>query len=394
MSITSKQQADFVASQIEARGHRGVPSVLGVADGTATISIQGVLTKKPDFLAFLFGGGNTTYEDIQQSLAAANSDPAVKRVQLDIDSPGGSADGLFETIAAIEAFTKPISVVASQAESAAFALATAAGNIQAKSPASMFGSVGVVALIKIDENIVSIASTNAPNKRPDVTTDEGKAIIRTQLDAVHELFVAAIARGRGITPSTVNSDFGRGATVLAKEARRLNMIDKVPRAQARVRAEDLVEPVAAAPEVQPPIRAKETKAKNMTRDELKASHPELFAAVHAEGVAEGVASGKTEGETAGIAKERTRVEAHLKMAESTGATKVAMDAIASGKSVQDDLVHAEYLSAAISRRDQSAVADDAADAAAAVGTAAGSVPATKDFGDEVVAVMEGQVSNV
>lgn len=350
-----------------------------------------MLTKKPDFLAFLFGGGNTTYQDIQQQLAAAASDPAVKRVQLDIDSPGGNVDGLFETIGSIEAFTKPISVVASQALSGAFALATAAGNIQAKSPASSFGSVGVVAQIKVDENVVNITSTNAPDKRPDVTTEEGKAVIRRQLDAVHELFVGAIARGRGVTASTVNSDFGKGAVVLAKEARRLNMIDKVPRAQTRVRAESLVEPVAVAAEVANANPGEKTKAKNMTRDELKASHRELFDAVFAEGVASGVVDGKVEGQATGIAMERKRVSAHMKLSESTGAVKVALAAIASGASVLDEEVHADYMSAAINRRDQTDRTADTADAADAVDAVAPAAVATQDFGDQVVAVMEEQV---
>ena len=117
---------------------------MAVADGTATIEIHGVLTKKPNFMAFLFGGGNATYADIQSSIAKVEADPTVTAVRFDIDSPGGEIDGLFETIAAIEAMEKPRSVVSSMAASAAYAIAASVGNIRAKSPASMFGSIGVV----------------------------------------------------------------------------------------------------------------------------------------------------------------------------------------------------------------------------------------------------------
>ena len=53
-------------------------------------------------------------------------------------------EGLFETLAAIEAFGKPMSVRASKAASAAYAIAAAGGSITAVSPASSFGSIGVV----------------------------------------------------------------------------------------------------------------------------------------------------------------------------------------------------------------------------------------------------------
>jgi ClpP class serine protease len=147
-----------------------------------------------------------------------------------IDSPGGQVDGLFETIAAIDAFKatgKPLKVRASNAQSAAYALAAAAGRIEATSPASSFGSIGVAAAFVVSDKVVSVTSTDAPNKRPDVATDAGRAIVREQLDAIHELFVGAIAKGRGTTAAAVNKEFGRGATVLAGEARRRGMIDAI-----------------------------------------------------------------------------------------------------------------------------------------------------------------------
>src|SRR5688572_10535595 len=77
------------------------PRNLTVAGSTAQIAIEGVLTKKPDFFALFFGGGNTTYSTIRQALATAEMDPTIKDVVLHIDSPGGSVDGLFETLDAI-----------------------------------------------------------------------------------------------------------------------------------------------------------------------------------------------------------------------------------------------------------------------------------------------------
>lgn len=97
----------------------GMPRNLKIVGDIAEIRVEGVLTKRPDFWSWLFGGGNTTYEQIQQALAIAAADVMVKRVRFAIDSPGGHVDGLFDTLAAIDAFQKPKSVVTSFACSAA-----------------------------------------------------------------------------------------------------------------------------------------------------------------------------------------------------------------------------------------------------------------------------------
>ena len=119
------------------------PENYAVVGSVAQITVEGVLSEEPDFWAWLFGMDGTTYEDIRDAFALAASDPLVKSVVLAVSSPGGYTDGLFETLAAIEAFGKPITVQASQACSAAYALSAMAGPITALGPASEFGSIGV-----------------------------------------------------------------------------------------------------------------------------------------------------------------------------------------------------------------------------------------------------------
>jgi ClpP class serine protease len=202
---------------------------------TAEIRIEGLLTERPSFLAMLLGMGGTTYRDIRAALSSAASDPTVERVRLDIASPGGNITGLFELLGMLEVFSKPITVRASLAASAAFAIAAASGGrIEAVTKASSFGSIGVAAVLYRDEHVIDIASTDAPNKRPDPTTEQGKSVIRAELDALHTLFVETIARGRtragsATTPSQVNADFGRGGMLLAGEAKKRGMIDRIAR---------------------------------------------------------------------------------------------------------------------------------------------------------------------
>jgi len=368
-----------------------------VVGNTAEIAVCGVLTEEPDFWSWLLGIDQTCYEDIRDAFALAAADPNVTNVILSVNSPGGYLDGLFETLATEESFQKPVKVVAAQACSAAYALSAMAGPIQASGPASSFGSIGVAITFFVDpEHQVDIASTEAPKKRPDVTTPEGKAIVREELDAYHELFVDAIARGRSnatgkaYTVAQVNADFGRGGVLLTDAAKAAGMIDKAPkptkRGSGQALADDTEEsppmpsvaastdaaPSAPVSKDQPPRLTGQTrKTTPMNEEELLAQHPALHASLIAKGAAQGQAT------------ERKRVCAHLKLAKATGARDVAEAAIASGASTMDEDVHAEYLAASLGKRETAARQADSDAAGAALGDAAQTPVATKDLGDEV-----------
>lgn len=215
------------AAQIEAFAARQAGSPLTVADGTGTIAVHGVLTEEPNIFAALFGGGNTSYSSVREALASADANPNVREIVLDIRSPGGNVFGLFETIDAIEQTKKPKRVRASLAASAAYALAAVAGPIEAIGPASAFGSIGVATSVSIPRDRVDIASSDAPKKRPDVSTEAGRAAVQEELDQLHELFVDAIARGRKTTAKSVNANYGRGGVLLASAARKAGMIDNM-----------------------------------------------------------------------------------------------------------------------------------------------------------------------
>ncbi len=414
MVPTAAQREEFRASRdarprLSARlegsrdGGANTPENYAVIGNVAHISVEGVLSEEPDFWAWLFGEDGTTYADIRQAFALAGADPAVHSVLMRVSSPGGYVDGIFETLAAVETFAKPILVNAAHASSGAYALAAMAGKIHATSIAAEFGSIGVASSFYLDPSKLDITSTEAPNKRPDLTTEEGRAVIRAELDAVHELFVDAIARGRknatgeSFTVAKVNAEFGRGSVLLADEAFARGMVDKLakkPKRGSAVLEGDDEEPPAAPPKLT--VVSDDGKTENspretgparktiiMTKEELKAQHPALYAEVFDAGKLVGVSEGTTE--------ERKRVCAHLKMAESTGAKKVAIDAINSGASLFDQTVQADYLSAAVNRSNVAARQADSDEAEAALG---GAKPAAaeggKDLGDNVADLMEAR----
>ncbi|HET9954167.1 MAG TPA: S49 family peptidase [Polyangiaceae bacterium] len=418
---TAEQQAAFLergSAELLGAGADSLPRNMVVAGDTAEIRIDGVLTPKPDIIAFLLGGGNTTYASIQAALARAQTDGAIKRVVLNIDSPGGSMAGLFETLAAIEAFTKPIRVVASRAASAAYAIAAATrGTIEAVSPASEFGSIGVAAKLPLDEDTIDLTSTDAPKKRPDPRTPEGRAVIVEYLDSVHELFVSAIAKGRGVKPETVNQTYGRGATLLAGEAKRLGMIDKIAKPPAVPAAGD--ERRARAMR-----ESSEPEATTMDLNTLKTSHPEVYAAAFAEGRAVAAKPRLVEPEPAqvvpiapaarapgqekpmdlnalrtqypelyasavreGELKERDRVTAHLNYGTACGDIKLAVTAIKAGDPITQTAI-SEYMTAGMNRSDRAA---RQAETEAAGSVVAGVKPEAADMADTVADLVEREL---
>jgi hypothetical protein len=135
-------------------------------------------------------------------------------------------------------------------------------------------------------------------------TDEGKAVVREELDAIHDVFVESIAEGRGTTTKKVNKNFGQGAMVLAEDAGQ-------PQTQSTATA------------------AAKTEVRSMDLTQLKTEHPAVYEAA--------VAVGRD--------TERDRVCAHLKMGAESGDMETAVTAITDGSDMTMTL-QATYLSAA------------------------------------------------
>jgi capsid assembly protease len=205
-------------------------SALEVAGSTATITVRGVLLPTRSWLLDAFGVAQTGYDEILDAVSQARADRSVTTVRFDITSPGGAVDGLFETLDAVRALRaekRRTSVISGLAASAAYALAAAAGPITARTEADAFGSIGIVGTYALNDRLVDITSTDAPDKRPDPKTEEGRATIRAYLDQLHGLFAEAIAAGRGVSVETVNANYGRGGVMTARAALKAAMIDSI-----------------------------------------------------------------------------------------------------------------------------------------------------------------------
>lgn len=216
------------------------PVIYSVEGNVATIEIFGPLSKnKPSFFARLFGFGGTQYQQIIDSVEKANADPMVKSIDLLMDTPGGTVAGADPTNRAIAGSKKPIRTInAGMVASAGYYLAVASNKIVSSDVNAQTGSIGVmvagVSFKNMDKKIgikeITIRSSNAKNKNPDIDSKAGQDEIQKRIDAMENVFIQRVAEGRGVSTDKVKSDFGQGSMFISQnpdgmDAIKAGMID-------------------------------------------------------------------------------------------------------------------------------------------------------------------------
>jgi len=206
-----------------------------IPDGIAVIPIEGTLVHKSYGLDAL--SGMTAYVDLQNEIEDAATDPAVKGILLDIDSPGGEVAGVFEladTIYAARA-AKPIFAVANaDAFSGAYLLASAAERIYT-GQSSGLGSIGVIVthldVSGNDEKLgfkytILHAGARKADFNPHVPlSEEARAAIEAELDRTYGMLVKAVARNRGLAEAAIRDT--EAARYFGEDAIQVRLADRI-----------------------------------------------------------------------------------------------------------------------------------------------------------------------
>ena len=224
------QRAHLDSGPVDAEGH----SSANDEGAVAVIPIKGVLTQHGG----CFGAGNTC-EEIGEWVDAAAGDNGIKAIVLDVDSPGGSVFGVQETGEKIRQAreVKPVFAVAnSMMASAAYWLGSQATKIVG-TPGADIGSIGVI-MVHADYSsflekagvrfsYITSSKHKAEGNWTEPLTDDARAHMKSRVNDYHGTFVDAISKGRSITKSLVNNDFGQGRMFGAAKAKDIGMIDKI-----------------------------------------------------------------------------------------------------------------------------------------------------------------------
>lgn len=206
-----------------------------VRNGVAIIPVTGPIFRYANVFTELSGATST--QMLSLDFNNAMKDTEIKAVLLDIDSPGGHANGLVELMNMIASArgVKPIKAyVGGQGASAAYGIASAADEIIV-SESAIVGSIGTMmefedrseAEIRDGIKRVRIVSKVSPNKNRDPSTEEGLGDLQKMADTLGEVFVAAIARNRGVSVDHVLENYGKGGVFVGAESVTAGLADRL-----------------------------------------------------------------------------------------------------------------------------------------------------------------------
>ncbi|MBI4902411.1 MAG: S49 family peptidase [Acidobacteria bacterium] len=204
-------------------------------DGIAIIPVEGTLVHKSYGMDAV--SGMRSYVEIQQEVEDAATDPAVKGILLDVDSPGGEVAGVFELADTIYAArsAKPIVAVANaNALSGAYLLASCAQRVYSGQSSSL-GSIGVIVshldVTGSDEKLgfkytIMHAGARKADFNPHVPlSDEARATIEAELNRTYGMLVKAVARNRGLPEASVRET--EAARYFGEDAVNVRLADRL-----------------------------------------------------------------------------------------------------------------------------------------------------------------------
>ena len=182
-------------------------------EGIAIVSISGTLVRRTQGLQA--ESGLTSYEAIEEEVLDAATDPAVRGILLDVDSPGGEAGGLPDLMDALKQAgeLKPMWAVANdEAFSAAYGIATTAERIYLSRTGGV-GSVGVIA-VHLDHSqadaSAGLAYTifrggqyKAEHNSLEPLTDHARQTLQAEVDRLHGMLAQMVAANRGLSTDTI-----------------------------------------------------------------------------------------------------------------------------------------------------------------------------------------------
>jgi len=203
----------------------------------AVIPIRGVISQRANLMSQISGG--TSIDKLTAQFRQALGDASVKAIVFDVDSPGGGVDGvpeLADEIYKSRAQKKTVAIANGMAASAAYWLGGSAQEIVVV-PSGQVGSIGVFAAHEdvskaieqagVKVTLVSAGKYKTEGNQFEPLGEEARADLQSKVDAFYGMFVKSVAHGRRASQEDVRGGFGQARMVLAADAVKLGMADRV-----------------------------------------------------------------------------------------------------------------------------------------------------------------------
>jgi capsid assembly protease len=190
----------------------GKPYVV-TESGVAVLPITGTLVHRGSGMDAL--SGLQSYTSLERQIDMAATDPDVRGIFLEIDSPGGQAAGSFALGEKLRTVDKPkVAHVNEMALSGGYLLAAAADKI-VMAPTGRVGSIGVIALHQdrskanakagIHYTAIYAGAKKADGSPHAPLTDSAKQAMQENVNSLYEHFVSYVAQMRGIDQADVRA---------------------------------------------------------------------------------------------------------------------------------------------------------------------------------------------
>ena len=211
--------------------------LLSIHDGVGVVNISGSLVTNahPAYSQY----GVVGYNVIKDTLTVAAQDPEIKHILLNIDSPGGSANGVDSVSTLIKKISsdhKPVTAFSEgQMNSAAYWIGASADSIHTTRLADV-GSIGVIAISQeftkamekdgVTPTVFRAGEFKALGSPYEVMTKEASKLIQGKLDTLYKEFTNHIGSSRSQL-SADTSQWAEGKTYLGFEGVKAGLIDGV-----------------------------------------------------------------------------------------------------------------------------------------------------------------------
>jgi protease-4 len=216
-----------------AAGRGGAGSANTSGSKVAVIPVQGTVQKRGGYCSL-------GTKDLVAHLQAANRDPEISAIVLDIDSPGGQVNGTEELAQAVALSGKPVvAYIDGLGASAAYWIASQASYIFINSASTGYaGSLGVLCMsinqsdflakqgLKVEILRSSRATDKARMNGVEEMDESVRASVQADLDQIGETFIAAVEQGRAGKLST-KEDVFTGKVYRGSDALKYGLVDKV-----------------------------------------------------------------------------------------------------------------------------------------------------------------------
>lgn len=203
----------------------------------AVVSVVGTLVNRGGWIGAQCGV--ISYEGLEKQIKTAADDDQVEAVIFDFDSPGGEATGCFELAEQIRALTakkQTVAFVNGMACSAAYALASVAGEIVV-TPSASIGSIGVLCMHVdysrqydaegITPTYIFAGKHKVDGNPTEPLNDAARASLQEKVNTFYDDFLATVAKGRGKRFPAAAARKTEAQVFLGKEAVALGLADRL-----------------------------------------------------------------------------------------------------------------------------------------------------------------------